>query len=360
MAADRVDWSQIWYPGPRRVFTADEMTRAGADRPGRTMLTVLMLNYALAGFVLMQVAPPSATAALNLLLVITGVIAWAGLRRLWVRPDRRSLAVVSVLAAVAMVAALIGTLELKGLGPGHPARDWVKVAGMVLAMGVSAGHWFAAVFRAQQIEGRLRELAEQQRALDMARQLAAAQIQPHFLYNALASLQHWVQAKDDRAAPMLAALTGFLRATLPLFDRERLALGDEAEAARQYLAVMALRLGDRLRAVVHIDAEAATSAVPPGLVLTLVENAVEHGVMPVLGGAEVEVRATVADGRTTLTVRDTGPGLAPGTADGVGLTNSRARLAQAFADRARLSLDNAPGGGCIATLDLPFERTPAP
>jgi uncharacterized membrane protein len=238
MAADRVDWSQIWYPGPRRVFTADEMTRAGADRPSRTMLTVLMLNYALAGFVLMQVAPPSATAALNLLLVITGVIAWAGLRRLWVRPDRRSLAVVSVLAAVAMVAALIGTLELKGLGPGHPARDWVKVAGMVLAMGVSAGHWFAAVFRAQQIEGRLRELAEQQRALDMARQLAAAQIQPHFLYNALASLQHWVQAKDDRAAPMLAALTGFLRATLPLFDRERLALGDEAEAARQYLAVM--------------------------------------------------------------------------------------------------------------------------
>jgi LytS/YehU family sensor histidine kinase len=112
--------------------------------------------------------------------------------------------------------------------------------------------------------------------------------------------------------------------------------------------------------VVHIEPRRRHQRLPPGLLLTLVENAVEHGVMPVLGGAEVEVRATVADGRTTLTVRDTGPGLAPGTADGVGLANSRARLAQAFADRARLSLDNAPGGGCIATLDLPFERTPAP
>ncbi len=360
MKAERMDWSQLWYPGPRRIFSRDEMARAGGDRPSRTLMTVLMMNYALGGFVLMQLAPPSATAALNLLLVMAGVVAWAGLRWLWMRPDRRSLAIASVVGAVALLLGLLGTIELKHLDRGHPARDWVHGAGMVLAMAVSVAYWFAAVFRSHQIEARLRELAEQQRALDMARQLAAAQIQPHFLYNALASLQHWVQAKDDRAAPMLAALTAFLRATLPLFNRERLALGDEAEAARQYLAVMQLRLGERLRASVNIDPAAAASAMPPGLLLTLVENAVEHGVMPALDGAEVRVQARVADGRTTLTVHDSGPGLPADAAEGVGLANSRARLAQAFGARALLSLDNAPGGGCIATLDLPYEPMTPP
>ena len=96
---------------------------------------------------------------------------------------------------------------------------------------------------------------------------------------------------------------------------------------------------------------------PPGLLLTLVENAVEHGVQPALSGAEVRVQATATDGRVRLTVRDTGPGLDPAATDGVGLANSRARLAQAFGARATLRLDNAPDGGCLATLDMPLEES---
>jgi hypothetical protein len=354
---DRIDWSQIWYPGPTRVFTPEELARAGGESPGRTLINAVMINYALLAFMLMQFAPPAATAALSMVLSLAGLVGWRGALHLWRRPTRRGLAAWTLGGTLGMLLITVATIKLKGLPRDSALHDWALGTGMVLALLLSVVWWFVAIYRAHRIEGRLRELAEQQRALDMARQLAAAQIQPHFLYNALASLQHWVQAKDDRAAPMLTALTGFLRATLPLFNRERLALGDEAEAARQYLAVMALRLGDRLHASVEIDPEAAASAVPPGLLLTLVENAVEHGVMPALSGAEVEVRATVADGRTVLTVRDSGPGLAPGATDGVGLANSRARLAQAFGDRARLSLDNAPGGGCLATLDLPFEPT---
>jgi signal transduction histidine kinase len=357
MKAERMDWSQLWYPGPTRVFTADEMARAGTDRPSRTLLTVSMVNYALAGFVLMQIAPASATAALNLLLVVTGVIAWFGLRRLWVRPDRRSLAIVSAAGAAMMLLGLIATIELNGLLRGQAAREWVVGAGVVLAMLLSAIYWFAAVFRAHQIEARLREQAEQQRALEMARQLAAAQIQPHFLFNSLASLQHWVQAKDDRAAPMLDALTGFLRATLPLFNRQRLALGDEAEAVRQYLAVMQMRLGERLRCTIDIASDAARAQVPPGLLLTLVENAVEHGVMPALAGAKVRVTARTEGARLLLTVLDTGPGLAPGATDGTGLANTRERLAQAFGPGAALTLENAADGGCIARLHCPLEST---
>jgi signal transduction histidine kinase len=357
MNAERMDWSQLWYPGPTRVFTADEMARAGTDRPSRTLLTVAMMNYALAGFVLMQIAPAAATAALSLLMTLTGVIGWLGLRRLWVRPDRRSLAIVSAIGATAMLLALFGTIQLKGLERGLPTRDWVVGAGMGLAMLITVAYWFAAVFRAHQIEARLRELAEQQRALDMARQLAAAQIQPHFLFNSLASLQHWVQAKDDRAAPMLDALTAFLRATLPLFNRQRLALGDEAEAVRQYLAVMRLRLGDRLRFTIDIDPAAAAAQVPPGLLLTLAENAVEHGVMPALAGAEIRVTAAVDAGRLSVSVHDTGPGLATGAADGVGLANTRERLLQAFGANATLTLENAATGGCTARIACPLETT---
>ncbi len=358
--SDRIDWSQVWYPGPRRVFTADELAIAGAQAPGRTLVAAALANYAMLGFMLMQAAPPAATAALTMVLALAGLIGWQGALRLWRRPSRRGLLLWTLAGTAAVMVAVAATVQLKGLPRGSPLRDWTLSTGVVLALLLSVAWWFVTVFRAHQIEARLRELAEQQRALDMARQLAAAQIQPHFLYNALASLQHWVHAKDDRAAPMLAALTAFLRATLPLFNRERLALGDEAEAARQYLAVMQLRLGERLRASVTIDPAAASSAMPPGLLLTLVENAVEHGVMPALDGAEVRVQARLADGRTTLTVHDSGPGLPADAAEGVGLANSRARLAQAFGARALLSLDNAPGGGCIATLDLPYEPMTPP
>jgi hypothetical protein len=355
MAGDRVDWSQVWYPGPTRVFSAEEMARAGAERPSRTLVTAAMANFALLGFMLMQYAPPAATAGLALLLAAAGVVGWQGALRLWRRPSRRGLALWTLAGVAAVMLATVGTVELKDLPRGSSPRAWVLGTGSVLALLLSVVWWFVTIYRAHRIEGRLRELAEQQRALDMAHQLAAAQIQPHFLYNALASVQHWVQAKDDRAAPMLSALTGFLRATLPLFQRERLALGDEAGAVREYLEVMRLRLGERLRWSMDIAPDAARAAIPPGLLLTLVENAVEHGAMAALSGAEVRVRAEADAGRVRLTVRDDGPGLAPAAADGTGLANSRARLAQAFGEHATLRLDNDPDGGCIASLELPLE-----
>jgi uncharacterized membrane protein len=351
----RVDWSQIWYPGPTRVFTAEELARAGGDRPGRTLQTAVLFNYALLGFMLMQFAPPAATAALTLVLAVAGVVGWYGALALWRRPSRCALALWSLGAAALLVAATIGTVELKQLARGGPARAWVLGAGTVVALLLSIGWWFVAVYRAQQVEARLREQAEQARALAMAGQLAAAQIQPHFLFNSLASLQHWVQVKDDRAAPLLAALTGFLRATLPLFNRPRRARGEDVAAGRQYLGVMRLRLGDRLRYTLEIEPQAASAQVPPGLLLTLVENAVEHGVTPALAGAALQVQARAAADRVTLSVQDSGPGLAPDAVDGVGLANSRRRLAQAFGAAATLSLENAAAGGCLARITFPLE-----
>ena len=89
--------------------------------------------------------------------------------------------------------------------------------------------WFVCVYRAEQIAARLREQDERAQALAAARQLASAQVQPHFLFNSLASLQHWVHTQDNRAPALLAALMGFLRTTLPLFERPQLRVSEEAQ-----------------------------------------------------------------------------------------------------------------------------------
>lgn len=195
----------------------------------------------------------------------------------------------------------------------------------------------------------------------MAHRLAAAQIQPHFLFNSLAALQHWVQQKDDRAAPMLESLTGFLRATLPLFDRGSLRLGDEAAAVQRYLEVMRLRLGERLRARVDIPPAAADAMLPPGVLLTLVENAIEHGVLPSLSGAELSVQARVEGDMLTIKVSDSGPrAWPPMPAARVGAGEQREPgLRQACGEAATLTLHDRAQGGCTATVRIPYRPAPS-
>ncbi len=349
-----IDWSQLWNPGPVRVFTAEELARAGQDAPSRTLVFMVTTMGVLMALSLLQAVPQALLAQVTGLLAgglaVLGTLA----KRLWWRPERRLLNT----ASWGFVTLGLAVALVVGLGQGKTeAGRWLVGVTMGLATLSNVGLWFLTVYRSEQIAARLRELAERERAADMARQLATAQIQPHFLFNTLASLQHWVQTGDTRAGPLLADLTAFLRATLPLFNRSRLRLGDEAEAVRRYLAVMQLRLGDRLRFSVQIDAAAAELQVPPGLLLTLVENAVEHGVQGSLHGADIDVQASTEAGLACIVVRDTGPGCAPGAADGLGLSNSRTRLQQAFGAQARLLLAAAPGGGCEARIEWPLAAT---
>jgi signal transduction histidine kinase len=352
--ADRLDWSQLWYPGPTRRFTAEEMARAGHDTPDRTLRATVLLNAALAGFLVLQWAPARLTAVLTALLAAAMLLGMAGWKALWRQPERSVLTRWTFIITAALVGLGALLVRTQALPAGSSERTAVLGVALGAALTLTMGLWFLSVWRSQQIATRLREQAEQQRTLALARQLAAAQIRPHFLANSLAALQHWVQTKDDRAAPLLEALGGFLRAALPLFDRARLPLAEEAAAVRHYLAVMALRLGPRLRWQVQVDDAAGAVPLPPGLLLTLVENAVEHGAMAALDGAEVQVTARIDAGRLVLIVRDTGPGLPGAVADGTGLANTRARLAQDHGSAATLTLANAPEGGAIATVMLPL------
>jgi hypothetical protein len=360
--ASKVDWSQLCYPGRKTPFTADELARAGSDAPSATLLAVAGVNAALLSFLVLQIAPPEQTARLTGLLVFVSVLAYKAGRWLWRNPWRRPLAQAS-LGTAFLLGLMLGGIHARMEDPQGRAS-----AGMLLAVsgiGVPVLLWFLALWRAHQIESRLRELAEREKAVEMARRLAAAQVEPHFLFNTLASVQHWVETKDERAAPLLAALTGYLRATLPLFNRPLLAAADELLAVRRYLEVMQARLGARLAWQMAVPAEAERAELPPGLLLTLVENAIEHGVEPQLRGGEIVVSARREGERVVFSVQDNGPGPVPegargkGHGDGVGLAHARQCLALAFGAEAELRVGPAPGGGCLAEIDMPYKEAAA-
>lgn len=210
--------------------------------------------------------------------------------------------------------------------------------------------WGVAAVKRFRVHKELQWLRLQQEHDATARLLAEArlqllqrQIQPHFIFNTLAAVQHWVDEADPRAGPLLRALTSFLRGSTELLALERTPLAAEVETLRHYLAVMQSRLGDRLRFSIAIEPGAETQPLPAGLLLTLVENAIEHGISPALHGGVVAVSAVDRDDAWTLRVADDGLGLAGDWREGIGLGNCRERLHQMFGARAALSLATIDG-----------------
>lgn len=198
--------------------------------------------------------------------------------------------------------------------------------------------------------GRERDQAAR-RAAEAQLKLLQAQVQPHFIFNTLAALQHWVDTGDARAGGLLRTLTAFLRGSTELLGRDQVSLGTEAETVRQYLQIMQARLGERLRFEVRVAPDCAEVLLPPGLLLTLVENAIEHGVSPALAGGTVRVSAAREAGVVVARVHDDGAGLAADWRDGTGLANCRERLRHHGSGHGRLELQrSAPGTEAVLTL----------
>lgn len=191
-----------------------------------------------------------------------------------------------------------------------------------------------------------------------------AQLRPQFLFRNLDNIAALVRAGES--APAVRMITGvgdLLRMTLRRDGAQEIPLEQELDFAERCLSLEQIRLGDRLR--VHVDADPSTLDVPvPSLVLLpLLENAIRHGVEATRGDApvEVELRAERAGDMLSLTVRDTGAGLADKAAldkpDG-GLASTRARLAHLYGARGRLELSRSPGGGTLSSLRLPLGVAP--
>ena len=199
------------------------------------------------------------------------------------------------------------------------------------------------------------EMARQ--ALDVRMRLLSAQAQPHFLFNTLANVQALVEVGSPRAPQLLQSLTDYLRAAVPRLDGSANTLGQELELVRAYLELMQMRMPDRLAFDVHIGPGVHLLLCPPMTLLTLVENAVQHGIDPSVDGGRVAVRCELIDAeRCRLSVTDTGVGLqATGGGLGTGLTALRERLHWAYGGTATLNLSEVEPHGVKVVIEFKVE-----
>ncbi|MDL1859858.1 hypothetical protein FBR04_02360 [Betaproteobacteria bacterium PRO7] len=223
----------------------------------------------------------------------------------------------------------------------------------------------ASITRALKAEAASERLARQSAESEL--RLLQAQVEPHFLYNTLANLRYLIQKNSPDALAMTDALIEYLRTSVPDMRARRVTLGREADHVRHYLDIMRMRLGGRLEFGVDVPEPLRAVELPPLVLLTLVENAIKHGIAPLVEGGRVDVRAREAGDAVVIEVADSGAGLgaakeAPVTeaSTGAGLANARGRLWLTYGDAAELTLAaNAPRG-TVATLRIPREVAAAP
>lgn len=278
---------------------------------------------------------------LVLLLVWSGLTAWFGHRRFAGRLFR--LVVTGPLLALAggLTGAAIGGF-IKGVDPLEWLYDSAKLRHVVIAALVF-GVLFTLIvaliasLRNREYAALAAHLEAERRQSELSRQLAESklkmlqlQIEPHFLFNTLGSAQQLAEKGAPDAARLIADLIRFLRASTPSMRDEIATLAQEATLVRAYLAIMKTRLGTRLTYSVDVPENIEALTVPPGMIITLVENALKHGIEPAPGGGTVRVAATcnttAAADRLIVTVADAGAGLASAPSQGIGLANIRERL----------------------------------
>jgi sensor histidine kinase YesM len=251
-----------------------------------------------------------------------------------------------------------------------PSATWIAfqlTTQSFIFLGLGGGPALRAYFleKSRWQEGqRQRELDSLRReksTADLRLTVLQAQVEPHFLFNTLASVRSLVRQDPQRAEATVDALVDHLRATMPKMRGDigglTPTLAEQIEVCASYLALMQVRMGERLQYRVEMPEELGKLAFPPFILISLVENAIKHGVEPKPGEATVWVRAELdgwGDGqRLSVSVEDDGLGLRPGLSDGVGLSNVRAQLAARFGDRASLTLEDLSGGGVLATVRFP-------
>ena len=216
---------------------------------------------------------------------------------------------------------------------------------------------------AQRVAESERREAEYQR---MSRQVTEAklsalqaQVEPHFLYNTLASVQALTEVDPARANEMTGHLIQYLRNALPKMRESLSTVGQEVELARAYLNILRMRMGERLAFEISVAPGLESAPFPPLMLPSLVENAIKHGLEPQREGGKVTIAADAPDGKLRVTVADTGRGLPEAPGQGVGLANIRERLAALYGDAARLVIEANPPQGVRATLEVPREAPAA-
>ena len=198
--------------------------------------------------------------------------------------------------------------------------------------------------------------------LEADRQLSLlqAQVEPHFLFNTLATVRASLRSEPDHAEATLDALCDYLRATIPRLRQQGAApstVGEQLDLCARYLSVMDKRMRERLDWSIEASDDVRAQSFPALLLLSLVENAIRHGLEPKPEGGLIRISAGLDSDRLWVEVADDGCGL-PGTpGSGVGLDNIRRQLKLRYGDQARLSLESPTSGGVRARIELPAEQS---
>jgi sensor histidine kinase YesM len=260
--------------------------------------------------------------------------------------------------------ALVGGRQMRVFG----GNASVAVALLLFSLvpGVTATYYFRAKAQLRSAEA-LAEMARRQ-AAETQLKLLESQLEPHMLFNTLANLRALIAVDPERAQAMLDRLIDFLRATLGGSRAAQHPLSAEFARLADYLALMKVRMGDRLRIELDLPPALAGTPVPPLLLQPLVENAIKHGLEPQRGGGLVRVQARAEAGELVITVADSGVGLRAtargndgdgGGGGGFGVTQVRERLATLHGPRASLTLAPGAEGGAVATLRCPLDTPDA-
>ena len=302
-----------------------------------------------------------------LTLVWSGLTAWFGYRKFSGKLFRYIVVGPLLALAGAFVGAAVAGL-VKGVDPLEWLSDSAKVRHIVIA-GLVFGVLYSLVvalisaLRNREYRALAAHLEAERKQSELSRQLAESklrmlqlQVEPHFLFNTLGSAQQLAERGAPDAARLIANLIRFLRAATPSLREETSTLAQEASLIEAYLGIMKTRLGSRLAYGIVAPAALGDLRLPPGMLITLVENAIKHGIEPAPHGGRVDVSAARVGDTVILSVVDTGAGLAPGFEHqcGIGLANVRERLALLFGDSARLDLEANEPHGFVARITLPL------
>ncbi|MEO8937988.1 MAG: histidine kinase [Burkholderiaceae bacterium] len=281
------------------------------------------------------------------------------------RVPREAAQIIAVIAGSGLGTVVTGIVKGRSLSSLLTERlsGFVATSGL----GIGFGCVVVAVYFYRERNARLRaEVARMEAEFDASRareekqmltarlQLLQAQVEPHFLFNTLANVQHLTTTDPARASEMLGSLIRYLRAALPQMREQASTLAREVGMVKAYLEIQQVRMGDRLAFTIDIPTTLLSQTMPPMMLISLVENAVKHGIDPLAAGGAIAVTATVDATTLRVTVADSGAGLAEHGGIGIGLGNIRERLETLYGPDARLDLlENVPRG-VIATIALPI------
>jgi signal transduction histidine kinase len=274
------------------------------------------------------------------------------------------LAVVTLVVATILYAT-INAFSFSFLKTGTAGVTVTLVAGSLFLNFVVLAGW-SALYVAINFFLVLENQIDEMRALELqasSAQLAMLryQLNPHFLFNTLNSISTLVLLKQtERANAMLSRLSSFLRYTLANEPTAHVTVAQEVETLKLYLEIEKMRFEDRLRPLFEVDPRAERARLPSLLLQPLVENAIKYAVTPQEEGAEICVRVRLAGERVQIAVSDTGPGLheariSPSLSTGVGLTNIRERLVQAYGPDQRFETRSMPAGGFSVEIEIPYQ-----